>query len=249
MSEGLVIDSKTTLSMAVFIGFADRPSFIRIPFIPVSEEQPNIKWSFSVQAMIPFQSNTPLPDETSLALAPQPSDEIIIPINQYATVNLQVNVLREADGLLFAIDRSGSNVPDWENVFVTLLAMKADNTFGHPVFNDVLGKPDEPARIARVPLAALIGLTPEEPSPAAIPFQDFTSSIADSIKKAQAQIQSKLGNELFGLDLENFEIKTPYVVNINSNNELIMTKPPTEPVGNYEPAFSKLTFRKTVKLD
>jgi hypothetical protein len=260
----LKLDDKTSLTLTAFIGFADKPEFIRFPSVPISEDVPQFKWNFSIQALFTLDSGGGFPDESVEYLqGPQQSlstttdstgDGSIIgprpPV--LASVDLQVDVLRNANGLMFTVNRSGSNIPDWENVFVTITAMRTDKFQGTVVFQDVLGRPEEPPRICTIPVQVWQDPAPADPDqePTSIPFQDFTASVADSIKKAQTQIQAKLGSESFDLDLEQFEIKTPYVVNIGSNNELLMTKPAaSDQAGPYEPAFSRMTFRKSFKLE
>jgi len=89
----------------------------------------------------------------------------------------------------------------------------------------------------------------ELPAVRNVSLEDFTASVAASFKKAQQNIAKRLGEESFELEIEDFEIKTPYIVHMSDEENLMMRLPASaETMNSDEPMFSKLKFRKTIKL-
>jgi hypothetical protein len=90
----------------------------------------------------------------------------------------------------------------------------------------------------------------ELPAVNCIKLEDFAASIATSFKKAQENIAKKLGKESFVLEIEDFEIKTPYIAQMSDDENLMMRLPvPGETINPEEQMFAKLRFRKTIKLE
>lgn len=89
----------------------------------------------------------------------------------------------------------------------------------------------------------------ELPAVRSVKLEDFTASVAASFKKARENIAKKLGNEDFELEIEDFEIKIPYVMQMADDDSLIMQLPsPGKTVDSDELMYSKLRFRKTIKM-
>jgi len=89
----------------------------------------------------------------------------------------------------------------------------------------------------------------EMPSQVTLGLDDFAASIANSVRDAQKSISEKLGDNSFGLEIGDLEIKTPYVTQVGSNNKLIMKMPQqSEKSSTGEQVFSKINFKKIMNM-
>lgn len=113
------------------------------------------------------------------------------------------------------------------------------------------GEVDQPLSIILYdgPVKAFRKNVIEIPAIVNIKLEDFAAGIAASFKKAQENISRKLGEENFELEIEDFEIKTPYIVQLSDDQNLMMRLPQaSETLNTEEMMFSKLKFKKTIKM-
>jgi hypothetical protein len=89
----------------------------------------------------------------------------------------------------------------------------------------------------------------ELPSQVTLGLDEFAASIASSVRDAQKSISEALGDNSFGLEIGDLEIKTPYVTQVGNNKKLIMKMPqPSEKSASGDQVFSKINFKKVIKL-